>query len=1003
MDPSVTNKDTRHKLVNFCEEHVSDNVPVISICETWLKPHVTDAQIYIENYQIIRQDRVKRDCGGVVLYIHNSLPVTSSHYFDDDTCEAVVCYVNSIKTIFISLYRPPDTPTHSFEKLLHFMQKHIKNICSNNHLDIHVMGDFNLPEMPWNHENSAQKSLSKSGQMLQNFIEENLLSQYVQEPTRKSNILDLFLTNNSNLVLQCKPIDTSLSDHRIVKIQTTHNINTKYGNPKPPFQPHTFRSLNFNKANYDQINDHLKTVNWDELKLQCSEEEFPELMRLTVLQICMLYTPLKIPGGHKRNAFVSARNILRRRKAKVRTQITAIKSKNPKSPKLIKLRAELYDLNYKLKESINTQRKQREDLAVERIKANPRYFYSFAREHNKLRSTVGPLLNDEGDLIHDPELMANMLQNQYSTVFSDPNSTKKCDPNINIELQSILDTISFTKEDIIKAINEISINAACGPNDIPATVLKNCKDSLASPIFLLWKDSLASGCVPQSFKNQIITPVYKKSSKSDPANYRPISLTSHVIKIFERLVKQAIVKHICYNNIMCPNQHGFTKHKSCFTQLLAHVEYAILNLLENADTDVIYLDYAKAFDKVDHQILLKKLHCYGIRGKLLAWITSYLSNREQTVVINGKASRPAKVISGVPQGTVLGPIFFILYLNDINSCIKHSIASSFADDTRLKRTINKVEDTKLLQEDLNNAITWSHKNNMVLHQDKFELLSHRVDPNHPLTELPFHPEYTDYVTNDGSIISPTHAVKDLGVTVTSDLSWSEHITNVTDSSRKIASWVYSVFSDRRAQVMIPLYKTLVRSRAEYNCPLWHPSKIEDIKKVESIQRAFTSRIQEVHHLPYWERLKRLDLMSLQRRRERYIIIHLYKIINNLAPNDIQINFHQNERLGLMCNVPSLSRTSKSKHQKLYDQSFHVTAAKLWNKIPKNIKEKPSLDSFKVALTKFLMSFPDQPPIHGVSSQNSLLDITTIKNAELSYSISRGGVDEDSYMARSTRN
>ena len=283
MDPSVTNKDTRHKLVNFCEEHISDNVAVISICESWLKPHVTDAQIYIENYQIIRQDRVKRDCDGVVLYIHNSLPVTSSHYFDDDICEAVICYVNSIKSIFISLYRPPDTPTHSFEKLLQFMQKHIKNISNSKHLDIHIMGDFNLPEMPWNHENSVQKSLSKSGQMLQNFMEGNLLSQYVQEPTRKSNILDLFLSNNSNLVLHCKPIETSLSDHKLVKVQTTHNINTKYCNQKPPIQPHTFRSLNFNKANFDQIDDHLKTVNWDELKIQCSEEEFPELMRLTVL------------------------------------------------------------------------------------------------------------------------------------------------------------------------------------------------------------------------------------------------------------------------------------------------------------------------------------------------------------------------------------------------------------------------------------------------------------------------------------------------------------------------------------------------------------------------------------------------------------------------------------------------------------------------------------------------------------------------------------------------
>ena len=163
----------------------------------------------------------------------------------------------------------------------------------------------------------------------------------------------------------------------------------------------------------------------------------------------MLYTPVKITNDHKRNKFVAARNILRRRKAKVKNQIAAIKSKKPNAEKLIKLRAELYDLNYKINQSINNQHQQRQNIAVERIKSNPRYFYSFAREHNKLRSTVGPLLNKDGDLIHDPELMANILQQQYSSVFSDPNSSAKCDPKININLNSILETFTFTKKDII--------------------------------------------------------------------------------------------------------------------------------------------------------------------------------------------------------------------------------------------------------------------------------------------------------------------------------------------------------------------------------------------------------------------------------------------------------------------------------------------------------------------------------------------------------------------------
>ena len=431
MDPSAMS-NTKHKLVDFCEEHINDEIPVISICESWLKPHVSDAQIYIKNYQIIRQDREKRDCGGVVLYIHNSLPITTSHYFDDNICEAVVAYVKSIKTIFISIYRPPDTPIKNFEKLIQFMQHHIKSISNDEHLDIHIMGDFNLPEMPWNNSGSEIKSLSKSGLLLQNFMEENFLSQYVNVPTRKNNILDLFLSNNINLVLQCKAVDTSLSDHRLIQVQTTHNIKSDYTYPKAPILQHTFRSLNFNKANFDQISEHLANINWNDLQSLCSLEEFPELIRLTVLQVCMLYTPLKTSNAPKQNSFVKKRNILRRRKAKINNQISAIKSrKNPCRAKLGKLRIELFDINFQISNSINYQREKRERIAVERIKTNPRYFYSFAREHKKLRSTVGPLLNKNGDLIHDPEIMANMLQEQYSSVFSDPNSNKKRDPDLN--------------------------------------------------------------------------------------------------------------------------------------------------------------------------------------------------------------------------------------------------------------------------------------------------------------------------------------------------------------------------------------------------------------------------------------------------------------------------------------------------------------------------------------------------------------------------------------------
>ena len=509
-----------------------------------------------------------------------------------------------------------------------------------------------------------------------------------------------------------------------------------------------------------------------------------KISRLTILQVCMIYSPTKSNNHKFKNFFTRERDILRRRKRKVKPQIKALTEKNSSSNKLDKLRSELYDIEEKIKESITNQQASREAKALESIKRNPRYFYSYAKQFSKQASTVGPLLTESGNLEHKPKEMADILQNQYSSVFSDPSSTKKESPNIDVNLESTLSDINFTHEDIISAINEISENSACGENDIPAIILKKCKSTLCNPLLLIWEESLRLGYVPKQYKNQIITPVHKKSSKAEPANYRPIALTSHVIKIFERIIRKHLVAHLEKNKLICSNQHGFSKHRSCLTQLLVHIDIILKNLQNDIDTDVIYLDYAKAFDKVDHQILLKKLYAYGVRGKLLMWLNSYLSNRQQVVVINGEHSKPAKVVSGVPQGTVLGPVLFILYLNDLESCIQHSIVSSFADDTRLKKSIVSTSDTKHLQVDLVSAIKWSERNNMQLHQSKFELLTHSTGRAKLLSELPFSTQFTEYSTNDESVISPKPEVRDLGVTITEDLSWSPHINNITNDAKK---------------------------------------------------------------------------------------------------------------------------------------------------------------------------------------------------------------------------
>ena len=441
-------------------------------------------------------------------------------------------------------------------------------------------------------------------------------------------------------------------------------------------------------------------------------------------------------------------------------------------------------------------------------------------------------------------------------------------------------------------------------------------------------------------------------------------------------MRKNLVHYLEDNNLLSNKQHGFRKGRSCLTQLLKHYDKILINYLNNAKTDVIYLDYAKAFDKVDHQVLLKKLHYYGIGGKVYDWIKQFLLERTQTVVVDGFHSLTALVISGVPQGTVLGPILFLIYINDLELAIQDSSTSSFADDTRISRELQLTEDTEILQSDLNNVIDWSTSNKMELHEKKFESLSYRLPANIKRGEqLPFQNNLTTYTTPSGIAIERKGLVRDLGVSLSDNFTWTPHINKKVTSARKVASCVLGVFRDRSKVVMLQLYKSLIRSKLEYCSPLWNPSIVRDIETIEDVQRFFTNRISGMSDVSYWDRLTALKLQSLQRRRERYIIIHTWKTITGYVPNDLEMQFVKSRRFGIQAIVPSLKTSASSKAKACYDKSFHVKAAQLWDLLPATTKNFDSLDKFKISLSTFLRRFPDKPPVTGYSTanHNSLLD------------------------------
>ncbi|KAG0725695.1 putative RNA-directed DNA polymerase from transposon X-element [Chionoecetes opilio] len=632
-----------------------------------------------------------------------------------------------------------------------------------------------------------------------------------------------------------------------------------------------------------KLNFHHKDINWnglrDKLKIEwettladkCPEEMLSSFTTICE-EACREHVPLK-SAANKKRLITRDRRILMKKRGHYKNKLT----KCPPPFIEAKLRKALLEIETSLIKSHAEQRKKEEIQAVNNIKDNSKFFFSYANRKSKNISAVGPLESVEGGLEGDPMKMANILKGQYDSVFSVPNPVKTVhDPAVFFNTRAIsaqtphLTEITPETEELIEAIDAISSDSAAGPDGFHAMFLKQCKLELAVPLKLIATKSLASGIIPPNLKEGIVTPIHKGGNKGLAKNYRPVVLTSHIIKIIERVVKNHLTDHLEKTNAFNEGQHGFRKGRSCLSQLLAHQEALLEATSKGTNVDVIYLDFAKAFDKVDHGLLLHKLRGLGISGNLGKWIHTFLTGRTQKVSVQGHLSDPSDVVSGVPQGSVLGPLLFLIMIGDIDRGLRHSQATSFADDTRVKRGIATEEDVARLQEDLNHLLDWADTNNMSMNSDKFELM--KYGPLHNIKGD------TTYQAHQQTI-TPAHHVRDLGITMSADSTFSQHIINISNTAKKLTGWILRTFHTRERTCMLTLWKALVLPRLEYCCQLWSPYKKGDIVKLEALQRSFTSKIWDSQHMDYWERLRHLRLYSLQRRRERYLVIYVWKTLD----------------------------------------------------------------------------------------------------------------------------
>nr|VZI26708.1 unnamed protein product [Spirometra erinaceieuropaei] len=497
-----------------------------------------------------------------------------------------------------------------------------------------------------------------------------------------------------------------------------------------------------------------------------------------------------------------------------------------------------------------------------------------------------------------------------------------------------IESVSFDEATVRKEPMTLNESKSPGPDDIPPKLLKELAAELAKPLSMLFQASFEAGCLPADWKSARITPLHKGGSKAPANNYRPISLTSICCKLMEKIIKRELMRFLEQHNLLSDAQHGLRSGRSCVTNLLNCLERWTRSVDEGNALHVVYIDFKKAFDSVPHQRPLHKLSRTGVRGNLLKWIQSFLLDRCQTVHLGGQKSTEVAVESAVPQGSVLGPTLFIIYVNDCVSELDCGVAM-FVDDIKLWCVIRTADDEEHLQANLNRLQQWSKAWLLPFNEKKCNILrvGRARSPNHMA-----------YCLN-GIPLQEVDSQKDLGVWITTSLKPSLHCTKIAKSAMSVLYLVKRAFSAFDEDCFAKVFRTFVRPQQEFAIQAWRPWTAKDLSILERVQRRATKLVAGQGSLPYATRLANLDLFPLSYRQLRGDLIQAFRIIRgqdcSLVPGDF---FELATTTNLRGHPFKLRVTGARLETRKFFFSNRVLEA--WNALPADVVMSDSVEVFK---------------------------------------------------------
>lgn len=739
--------------------------------------------------------------------------------------QVVVCVKLPLFSLFLScIYIRPNSHPDVYASHANCVQQILDEAQEQ---DVVVaLGDYNLPRLDWIYDADACCYIPVNATSeVETVLTEAMLSSGIQQINNIANsngrILDLAFVSEPTLFELLVPPSALL---RIDRHHTPIVLKLDYhAQPTNSRDGDADAGLDFRRCDMHRLNEHLSAVDWSCVTEASSLDAAVTELYTHFNNVAHAVVPKKRPrlpsDSDKPPWWIPELNNKRNQLRKKRAKYNRCRSSDSANA-LIAAEHEFSTLQNECFFRYITR--VQNDLRRE-----PTRFWSFVKERRKTgripnEVTYGNTKSSSDET--SAELFATFFENAHSA-----ETPTICEQSLNNVQTYNMNVPQFTvtPADVKKALSSVNTRKGAGPDEIPPSVLKNCSRALARPIATIFNRSIAESKFPTEWKIASVTPIHKAGSLNNVENYRPISILSCLAKVFEKMVYTYVYPTV--QNVISEKQHGFVKKRSTTTNLMVYTTSIIDKLEKRQQVDGVYVDFAKAFDRVPHNLTVAKLSRIGLPDWLTRWLGSYLKQRTAYVKVGTARSPLYAISSGVPQGSHLGPLIFVLFINDLTTLLK-SDNLFYADDLKLYRSILDPSDCDILQTDINTLLWWCARNGMKVNQKKCKVITfHRTRS----------PTLNEYVMENVAL-ERVQSIKDLGVVLDRKLNFNDHVSATVAKShamlgflRRNAAW----FDD--IHTLKALYCSLVRSVLEYAAPIWAPYFAVHQQSIERVQRRFT--------------------------------------------------------------------------------------------------------------------------------------------------------------------